>query len=80
MTGNRGAAEAWRDDEITEKTVGAVNEVRRELGRGVLRSACKQCVCDELLLRRLNLSRHQLLSLLNLCGRALLVIHVGDRM
>ncbi len=48
--------------ELTEKIIGAVIEVHRCLGPGLLESAYEQCICRELQLRGLRYERQVALS------------------
>jgi len=44
-------------EDLTEKIIGAAIEVHRTLGPGLLESACEECLCRELDLRRLKFQR-----------------------
>ena len=46
-----------RNEELTEKIIGAGIEVHRELGPGLLESAYEECLCHELHLRNLSFRR-----------------------
>ena len=52
MTQRRGdaeiSAEKMRENEITDKIIGAAIEVHRHLGAGLLESAYEECLCYEL--------------------------------
>lgn len=45
------------DEQLTERIIGAVIEVHRELGPGLLESAYEECLCHELHLRGLKFQR-----------------------
>ena len=50
--GDREIREGFRlDDSLTERVIGALIEVHRHLGPGVLESAYEECLCHELSLR-----------------------------
>ncbi len=44
-------------EQLTELIIGAAIEVHRELGPGLLESACEECFCHELHIRGLNFQR-----------------------
>ncbi|MFQ5456016.1 MAG: GxxExxY protein [Nitrospirota bacterium] len=41
------------EDKISKKIIGAVIEVDRNLGPGLIESACEECLCRELAIRGL---------------------------
>ncbi|HEX3358018.1 MAG TPA: GxxExxY protein [Tepidisphaeraceae bacterium] len=45
------------DEELTQAIIGACIEVHKHLGPGLLESAYQQCLCHELMLRRIHFSR-----------------------
>lgn len=45
------------DEELSESIIGALIEVHRALGPGLLESAYEQCLCHELTLRQLSFRR-----------------------
>jgi len=46
-----------RSNEVTGSMIGAAIEVHKSLGRGLLESACEECLGYELKLRRINFER-----------------------
>ena len=44
-------------EDLTQEIIGAAIEVHRELGPGLLESACEECLCHELYLRGLSFER-----------------------
>ncbi|HEU5335335.1 MAG TPA: GxxExxY protein [Terriglobales bacterium] len=57
---HHGGTEARRKlllEDLTQEIIGAANAVHRELGPGLLESACEECLCHELHLRGLNFQR-----------------------
>ncbi|HET9319453.1 MAG TPA: GxxExxY protein [Bryobacteraceae bacterium] len=54
---HRRDAETPREDQITDKIIGAAIEVHRVLGPGLLESAYEECVCYELSQRELKFER-----------------------
>jgi GxxExxY protein len=44
-------------EDLTQEIIGAAIEVHRELGPGLLESACAECLCHELHLRGLSFER-----------------------
>jgi GxxExxY protein len=44
-------------ERLTEQVIGAAIEVHRELGPGLMESACEECLCHELHLRDLKFER-----------------------
>ncbi|HLK32790.1 MAG TPA: GxxExxY protein [Terriglobales bacterium] len=44
-------------EDLTQEIIGAAIEVHRELGPGLLESACEECLCHELHLRGLSFQR-----------------------
>ena len=46
-------------NEITEAVIGAAIEVRRVLGPGLLESAYEECLCRELVLRKVPYERQR---------------------
>jgi len=44
-------------EDLTQEIIGAAIEVHRELGTGLLESACEECLCHELHLRGLSFER-----------------------
>ena len=44
-------------EDLTQEIIGAAIEVHRELGPGLLESACEECLCHELHLRGLSFER-----------------------
>jgi len=59
MAHRRGAenAENMRENELTEKIIGAAIEVHKALGPGLLESAYEECLAHELKLRRIDFER-----------------------
>lgn len=57
---HHGGTEARRKlllEDLTQEIIGAAIEVHRELGPGLLESACEECFCHELHLRGLTFER-----------------------
>jgi GxxExxY protein len=50
-------------NEITHGVIGAAVEVHRQLGPGLLESACRECLCRELILRGIPFEREKPLPL-----------------
>ena len=50
-------------NELTYATIGAAIEVHRTLGPGLLESSYRECLCRELMLRRINFRREYRLPL-----------------
>ncbi len=48
-----------QDNEITQQIIGAAIEVHRQLGPGLLESTYEECLCHELMIRRLNFERQK---------------------
>ena len=51
-------------NKITEAIIGAAIEVHRHLGPGLLESAYEECLCEELLLRKIPFKRQILLPVI----------------
>lgn len=51
------------DNAITREIIGAAIEVHRTLGPGLLESAYEECLCKELLLRKLRVERQRPVAL-----------------
>jgi GxxExxY protein len=51
-----GTAPKLRYEELTERILGAVIEVHKVLGPGLMESAYEECLCHELNLRNLRLN------------------------
>ena len=64
VMGNHGVAETRRDNEIIGKIIAVAIEVRRELEPGLQEPACEPCLPYGLSLRRLGISRHLIIDLL----------------
>lgn len=57
MTENEGAGSHLIHEDLTEKIIGAIIEVHRELGPGLMESAYEECLCHELRLAGLSFQR-----------------------
>jgi GxxExxY protein len=51
------------EEELTSQIIGAAIEVHRELGPGLLESACEACLCHELSVRQIPYTRQVALQL-----------------
>jgi GxxExxY protein len=52
------------DNEITQQIIGAAIEVHTRLGPGLLESAYEECLCHELLIRKLHFERQKPIPLI----------------
>jgi len=53
----------YPERDLTQKIIGALIEVHRHLGPGLLESAYEECVCHELMLRDLSFERQKPLAI-----------------